>query len=155
MTECCVAAPLALEIDWEGEYIVRLHLLWAEDRTPTLATGTGRAVQEALTRYVAGEPVTWPELPLSGEGLSHFARRVLDELSRVPSGQMVSYGWLAAKAGSPKAARAVGRVMAGNPFPLVVPCHRVVGANGALTGFGPGLDMKEYLLRREGALEKE
>ena len=154
MTECCVAAPLALEIEWRGEYITRLHLGWAEDKAPTVTTEAGRAVQDALSRYVAGEDVVWPRLPFSGEGLSHFARRVLDELTRVPRGQMVSYGWLAAKVGSPKAARAVGRVMAHNPYPLLVPCHRVVGASGALTGFGPGLDMKAYLLKREGALKE-
>ncbi len=60
------------------------------------------------------------------------------------------YGWLAARAGAPRSARAVGRVMAGNRFPLLYPCHRVIGADGKLVGFGPGLPMKTYLLEREG-----
>lgn len=154
-TETCVAAPLALEIVWQDDAITAFHLAWAGDnRRPELATDAGRALQAALSRYVAGEAPNWPELPLRLDGLSPFARAVLDALARVPLGHIVSYGWLAARVGRPKAARAVGRVMAANPFPLVYPCHRVIGANGALTGFGPGIDMKKYLLEREGAEKK-
>lgn len=155
LTETCLAGPLALTIRWRGEAIVGMSLDWSKGKTRHLVTEAGEAVQAALERYVAGEEPHWPELPYNFEGLSDFSRKVLDELARVPRGQMVSYGWLAAKAGRPKAARAVGRVMARNPFPLFFPCHRVVGASGALTGFGPGLDMKHYLLEREGALDKK
>jgi len=81
-----------------------------------------------------------------------FRRAVLEETQRIPSGQTRTYGWLAERVGRPRAARAVGRVMATNPLPLVVPCHRVVGSNGSLTGYGGGLRMKETLLRAEGAL---
>src|SRR5207302_1259317 len=81
-----------------------------------------------------------------------FRRAVLEETQRIPSGQTRTYGWLAERVGRPRAARAVGRVMATNPLPLVVPCHRVVGSNGSLTGYGGGLRMKEALLRAEGAL---
>ncbi len=81
-----------------------------------------------------------------------FRRAVLEETLRIPSGQTRTYGWLAERVGRPRAARAVGRVMATNPLPLVVPCHRVVGSNGSLTGYGGGLHMKEALLRAEGAL---
>lgn len=151
MTEICVAEPLALSLEWRDGEVARLHLSWAADKTPSLSTPTGEALQAALVRYVAGEAPDWPTLPLRFAGLSDFSRRVMDALAQVPPGQKVSYGWLAARVGNPKAARAVGRVMANNPFPLLVPCHRVVGAGGALTGFGPGLEMKEYLLRREGA----
>ncbi|MEL7642188.1 MAG: MGMT family protein [Solidesulfovibrio sp.] len=151
-TETCLAGPLALTIHWQGDEVASLSLDWSKGKTRRLATEAGEAVQAALERYVAGEETDWPALPWRLEGLSDFARRVLAELARVPRGQMVSYGWLAAKAGRPKAARAVGRVMARNPFPMLVPCHRVVGADGTLTGFGPGLDMKRYLLEREGAL---
>jgi len=150
-TETCLAGPLALEIVWDGDAVAALHLLWSKDRQRALCTASGEAMQAALERYVAGEIPDWPALPYRLDGLSPFARRVLDELVRVPHGQKVTYGWLAARAGNPKAARAVGRVMANNPFPLVYPCHRVVGSSGALTGFGPGVDMKQYLLDREGA----
>lgn len=83
-------------------------------------------------------------------GLSSFARKVLELCGRIRPGRVMSYGELARIAGRPNAARAVGRILAGNPFPLVVPCHRVVGADGRLTGYGGGLAMKEALLQAEG-----
>ena len=81
-----------------------------------------------------------------------FNRRVLRELARVPYGEVVTYGELAARSARPRAARAVGTVMNRNPLPIVLPCHRVVGANGKLVGYAGGLDRKETLLRLEGAL---
>ena len=92
----------------------------------------------------SNSPSTWREL-------TPFARDVLAALQQVPAGATVSYGELAARAGHPGAARAVGRVMAGNPLPLVVPCHRVVGANGALTGYSgaAGVATKKWLLEFE------
>jgi len=85
-------------------------------------------------------------------GVAGFRRKVMEETMRIPAGETRSYGWLAARVGHPGAGRAVGRVMATNPLPLVVPCHRVVGSNGSLTGYGGGLPLKEALLRAEGAL---
>jgi methylated-DNA-[protein]-cysteine S-methyltransferase len=84
-------------------------------------------------------------------GLSPFRRAVLEETLRIPSGETRSYGWLARRVGHPRAARAVGRVMATNPLPIVVPCHRVVAGDGSLGGYGGGLPMKEALLKAEGA----
>jgi len=84
--------------------------------------------------------------------LADFNRRVLRELARVPYGEVVTYGELAARSARPRAARAVGTVMNRNPLPIVLPCHRVVGANGKLVGYAGGLDRKETLLRLEGAL---
>lgn len=81
-----------------------------------------------------------------------FGRTVLAELARVPFGEVTTYGALAAKAGKPRAARAVGTIMNRNPIPIVLPCHRVVGASGSLVGYGGGLERKEALLRLEGAL---
>ena len=80
-----------------------------------------------------------------------FSRRVLEELARVPYGETTTYGELALRADRPRAARAVGTVMNRNPIPIVLPCHRVVGRNGSLVGYGGGLDRKEALLRLEGA----
>jgi methylated-DNA-[protein]-cysteine S-methyltransferase len=85
-------------------------------------------------------------------GVSGFRRAVMEETMRIPAGRTLSYGAVAERVGYPRAARAVGRVMATNPLPLVVPCHRVVGSNGSLTGYGGGLHVKEALLRAEGAL---
>jgi methylated-DNA-[protein]-cysteine S-methyltransferase len=84
--------------------------------------------------------------------LAAFNRRVLRELARVPYGEVVTYGDLAARAARPRAARAVGTVMNRNPLPIVLPCHRVIGANGKLVGYAGGLERKETLLRLEGAL---
>jgi methylated-DNA-[protein]-cysteine S-methyltransferase len=87
------------------------------------------------------------DLRLGGD----FQAAVLRELAAVPYGQVTTYGALAARAGRPRAARAVGTVMNRNPVPIVLPCHRVVGANGSLTGYGGGLDRKQALLKLEGA----
>jgi O-6-methylguanine DNA methyltransferase len=76
---------------------------------------------------------------------------VLRELARVPYGRLDTYGGLAAKVGRPRAARAVGSVMHNNPIPIVLPCHRIVGANGSLTGYAGGLHVKRALLELEGA----
>jgi len=85
--------------------------------------------------------------------LSHGYRlAVLEELSRVPFGETVTYKDLAQRTGHPKASRAVGTAMATNPIPIVVPCHRVLRTGGALGGYGGGLDTKAWLLRHEGAL---
>jgi len=92
------------------------------------------------------------DLPLDLALLADFNRRVLRELARVPYGEVVTYGELAARAARPRAARAVGTVMNRNPLPIVLPCHRVIGANGKLVGYGGGLERKEALLRLEGAL---
>jgi methylated-DNA-[protein]-cysteine S-methyltransferase len=81
-----------------------------------------------------------------------YYRRVLAELARVGYGETTTYGTLAARSGNPRAARAVGTVMNRNPVPILLPCHRVVGANGSLTGYAGGLDRKEMLLRLEGSL---
>ena len=87
-------------------------------------------------------------------GVTGFRRAVMEETMRIPAGKTLSYGAVAERVGYPRAARAVGRVMATNPLPLVVPCHRVVGSNGSLTGYGAGLHVKEALLRAEGALDR-
>jgi methylated-DNA-[protein]-cysteine S-methyltransferase len=91
------------------------------------------------------------DLALDLRGVTPFGIRVLDELALVPYGQTATYGELAARAGKPGAARAVGSVMNRNPVPIVLPCHRIVGASGALVGYAGGLERKELLLRLEGA----
>ena len=80
-----------------------------------------------------------------------FYEEVLHELARVPYGMTTTYGTLAARVGHPRAARAVGTVMNRNPLPIVLPCHRVIGANGSLTGYAGGLHVKRALLELEGA----
>jgi methylated-DNA-[protein]-cysteine S-methyltransferase len=88
--------------------------------------------------------------PIDLSNLPPFWRFALQECGRVSRGTTISYGELAVRMGRPNAARAVGQAMAGNPLPIGVPCHRVVGADRTLTGFGAGLDVKRRLLELEG-----
>jgi methylated-DNA-[protein]-cysteine S-methyltransferase len=109
------------------------------------------SARRELDQYFEGERRSF-DLPLDVRFVADFNRRVLREVARVPYGEIVTYGELAARAARPKAARAVGMVMNRNPIPIVLPCHRVVGSNGKLTGYAGGLDRKEALLRLEGAI---
>ncbi len=81
-----------------------------------------------------------------------FQRAVWRELRRIPSGKTISYAELAKRIGRPKAVRAVGLANRSNPISIVVPCHRVIGSDGSLTGYGGGMERKDWLLRHEGAL---
>jgi len=113
-----------------------------------------RAVDSAraeLDQYFAGRRRAF-DLPVDLRGQPGFAVAVLAELAKVPYGHTQTYGELATRAGNPKAARAVGMVMNRNPLPIVLPCHRIVGASGSLVGYGGGLERKEQLLRLEGAM---
>jgi methylated-DNA-[protein]-cysteine S-methyltransferase len=103
-----------------------------------------------LQRYFAGEAVDFSRYPVDLSGLPHFVQRALLAARGIPYGQVRTYGWVAARAGNAKAARAVGQAMSRNPVALLIPCHRVVGAGGRLTGFGGGLPMKRALLGLEG-----
>jgi methylated-DNA-[protein]-cysteine S-methyltransferase len=102
-----------------------------------------------LRAFAEGERVDLAA-DIDWSGIAGFRRAVMEETMRIPAGETRTYGWLARKVGRPRAARAVGRVMATNPFPIVVPCHRVVGSDGSLRGYGAGLDVKAALLRLEG-----
>jgi methylated-DNA-[protein]-cysteine S-methyltransferase len=105
-------------------------------------------VRRELDEYFEGRRREF-DLPLDLR-VAPFYADVLRELARVPYGHTDTYGALAKRAGKPKAARAVGTVMNRNPIPIVLPCHRIVGANGALTGYAGGLDVKRHLLQLEG-----
>ncbi len=103
--------------------------------------------REQLQAYFAGE-LTEFDLPLAPR-TTPFQGKVLTELRKVPYGATISYGGLARRVGNPKASRAVGAANGRNPIPIVIPCHRVIGANGDLTGFGGGLETKRRLLALE------
>jgi methylated-DNA-[protein]-cysteine S-methyltransferase len=108
-------------------------------------------VRLELDEYFEGRRHTF-DLELDLRALPEFNLAVLHELAEVPFGEVTTYGTLAKRVGHPHAARAVGTVMNRNPIPIVLPCHRVIGANGKLVGYGGGLDVKEKLLRLEGAI---
>nr|WP_236544110.1 methylated-DNA--[protein]-cysteine S-methyltransferase [Spiractinospora alimapuensis] len=113
------------------------------------APGALREVTEQLSAYFAGELRTFT-LSLAPEG-TEFQRGVWRALTRLPYGQTTSYGELATSLGKPGASRAVGLANGRNPISIVVPCHRVIGADGSLTGYGGGLPRKRHLLTLEGA----
>lgn len=103
--------------------------------------------RQQLAEYFAGDRKDF-DLPLQLSG-TEFQLRVLEELQRIPYGKTCSYGDIAARIGRPKAMRAVGAANGRNPIPIIIPCHRVIGSGGSLTGFGGGLDTKAALLRLE------
>jgi methylated-DNA-[protein]-cysteine S-methyltransferase len=106
-----------------------------------------RAAADQLDSYFAGELTTF-DLPLAPLG-SEFQQRVWAALQEIPYGETESYGQLAERIGSPGAARAVGLANGKNPIGIVIPCHRVVGSDGSLTGYGGGIDRKRQLLDLE------
>jgi methylated-DNA-[protein]-cysteine S-methyltransferase len=105
-------------------------------------------VRRELDEYFDGRRREF-DLAIDLRGRSEFTRVVLERLAGVPYGQVTTYGSLAADVGKPRAARAVGTIMNRNPIPIVLPCHRVVGSNGSLVGYGGGLERKRLLLDLE------
>ena len=139
-----------------GGDVSKVQVLIRKDGAARLeddGSGPGGAVlartREQLNEYFARTRTTF-DLPLAPAG-SAFERRVWDALRAIPYGSTVSYGELARRLGDPRATRAVGAANGKNAIPIIVPCHRVVGARGELTGFGGGLDRKRWLLEHEGA----
>lgn len=144
--------PLCLELSWRSGLLTRLCLRWStpEDNS-RFFTPWSASLCKWLHQYLTGTLGGCPEIPLDWNNISGFSRRVLSALqTQVPAGQWISYGGLAERSGCPGAARAVGKIMASNPWPLIVPCHRVLGSAGQLTGYGGGLDIKWFLLKKEG-----
>ena len=140
--------PLGLVATPDGLVGVRFH---AHAFPADGASAVLDAAAQQLDAYFSGE-LTDFELPLDLQG-SEFQRRCWLALATIPYGQTVSYGEQARRLGfGPEKARAVGAANGQNPLPLVLPCHRVIGADGSLTGFGGGLSMKRFLLEHEGAL---
>jgi methylated-DNA-[protein]-cysteine S-methyltransferase len=148
-------------IAWSEQGLVALTLpkpteAEALDQLPASsgpAPGTGLDVgvlADKLRRYFEGQVVAFDE-PLDPTIGTEFQRRVWAVTRSIPSGETRTYGQVARDAGSAAAARAVGQSMARNPWPILVPCHRVLGSDGSLTGFGGGVDMKRRMLEMEGA----
>jgi len=113
--------------------------------------GPFKQVENELAAFFAGELQAF-SVKLAPRG-SNFQEEVWNELRRIPTGKTLTYAELAAKIGRPKAIRAVGAANARNPISIIVPCHRVVGSNGALTGYAGGLERKEWLLRHEASVQ--
>lgn len=131
-----------------SDVVFRLHPE-SKQESRTLMTNAFKQLED----YLRGQRRHF-DLPLNSDSLSAFARRVHGELLKVPYGSVITYGALAARVGSPMAARAVGTVMSSNPFPLVVPCHRVVNADGSIGRYSAcqGTRTKRWLIELESGL---
>jgi len=157
----------AVAVAWRGKVVTRISIghssevaaiasLPSQDASPT--NEPPEFVQELVQRlqsYAAGDTaVTFGDVPLDLAHLSPFQKKVVDRCRGIAAGMTRSYGELANLAGYPGAARAVGSVMSSNRFPIVIPCHRVVGSGGALGGFSApqGISLKERMLVLEGSL---
>lgn len=140
-------------LEEEEDALCGLH--FCPDGVPDLEPLPRRVVQtpllqeaeEQLTEYFAGVRREF-DLPLAPKG-TPFQQAVWAQLLQIPYGESCTYGQLAAALGKPSASRAVGNACRSNPLAILIPCHRVVGANGSLTGYTGGLDVKEYLLELE------
>ena len=124
-----------------GKRVVRPDPDWREDSKPLKET------IRQLRAYFSGDLETF-DLPLAPEG-TVFQQEIWRRLCEIPYGKTISYGELARRIGNPNASRAVGLANGSNPIPIVIPCHRVIGSNGKLTGYGGGLPIKEKLLALE------
>jgi len=151
-----VPAPIGrLIVASDGASIVGVWMANASPSDPSWASARGedaclREARAQLDAYFAGRLRQF-DLPLSPNG-TEFQRRVWLALQAIPFGTTISYAELARHVGSGAAVRAVGAANGRNPIPIIVPCHRVIGSDGSLTGFGGGLDRKRWLLTHEGAL---
>lgn len=124
-----------------------IHPSWTNDPAPFAA------LREQLKAYFAGELVNF-DLSIRPSG-TDFQKSVWKALLDIPFGETTSYGALAATIGRPKASRAVGAANGANPIPIVIPCHRVIGADRSMTGFGGGIETKSFLLELEGFSDAE
>ncbi|MDP8224384.1 MAG: methylated-DNA--[protein]-cysteine S-methyltransferase [Candidatus Lernaella stagnicola] len=149
---------------WSDESFPRvlaILLPGEEQRQAVAATSRGRKLPPLAARladYLAGKPVRFSLRELDWTGISEFRREVMRACVAIRRGSVTTYGKLAEQAGRKNAARAVGAAMARNPFPLVIPCHRVVASDGHLHGFGGGMEalaLKRRLLEHEGHVMRD
>jgi methylated-DNA-[protein]-cysteine S-methyltransferase len=141
-------------LDWEDFESRMRELLRLQYGTPVLQHARAPDdIRSALSRYFQGELASLSAIKWRVAGTA-FQRKVWTALTAIPAGTTISYGRLAARLAMPKAIRAVGLANGSNPISVVVPCHRVIGANGSLTGYGGGLPRKRWLLEHEGVVLK-
>jgi methylated-DNA-[protein]-cysteine S-methyltransferase len=135
-------------LDWE-DYEDRMLRLFRLHYTEELVAGRTE-VRQTIEEYFAGDLQALDRIPVLARG-TPFQQEVWAALRTIPAGTTLSYSGLAQQIGRPAAVRAVGLANGSNPIGVVVPCHRVIGANGSLTGYGGGLERKSWLLNHEGA----
>ena len=143
------SSPLGLLLIEANERAVRRIHFGAEPHTPPRGNTVTRLCRQQLDEYFAGARRVF-DLPLEPTG-TPFQQQVWRQLRAIDFGATDSYAAVAARVGRPRAVRAVGAANGANPLAIVVPCHRVIGSNGKLTGYAGGLERKAWLLRHEGA----
>lgn len=142
-------------LDWSDHEARLTYLLGLNYRPFAPEPGAApAAMRQALAAYFEGEHGSLAGIPWRAEG-TPFQRALWEALAKIPAGGTLSYAALAAMLGRPRAVRAVGAANGANPISVVVPCHRAIGSDGTLTGYGGGLDRKRWLLRHEGAAFRE
>ncbi|TLZ55767.1 MAG: methylated-DNA--[protein]-cysteine S-methyltransferase [Methanobacteriota archaeon] len=135
-----------VRVEHDGDRIREIHL-----GARTSATEAASPIAQDLSRYFHGESADLGRYRVDLTGYTDFQRRVYEETRAIPPGEVRTYGEIARAIGKPGASRAVGNALGRNPACIVIPCHRVVGANGGLGGFTGGLRWKRALLRLEGS----
>jgi methylated-DNA-[protein]-cysteine S-methyltransferase len=134
--------------DYESRMLYLLQLHYGKNGFKLKPAYNPHGLRDVIERYFAGELNAIVDIPVETAGTT-FQRSVWNELRRIPSGAAISYGKLAEQIARPKALRAVGLANGANPVGIVVPCHRVIGSKGSLTGYGGGLERKRWLLEHE------
>jgi methylated-DNA-[protein]-cysteine S-methyltransferase len=134
--------------DYESRMLRLLRLHYGKNGFKLEPACNPHGLRDAIRRYFAGDVAAIDHISVETAG-THFQRSVWNELRKIPGGAAVSYGKLAEQIAHPKAVRAVGLANGANPIGIVVPCHRVIGADGSLTGYGGGLERKRWLLEHE------
>lgn len=134
--------------DYEPRMLRLLRLHYGKKGYRLEPAHNPHGLRDAMDRYFAGDVEAINDIPVQTSG-TPFQRSVWKELRKIPSGAVVSYGKLAGKIARPTAVRAVGLANGSNPIGVVVPCHRVIGSDGSLTGYGGGLERKRWLLEHE------
>lgn len=132
----------------EPQFLQRLFKAFGE--RPVIRSGALDPTRRQLDRYFSGKRLTF-DLEVDLSAVHGFSRKVLEASTRIPVGSVITYGEIAAKAGSPRASRAAGNALHINPVPIIVPCHRIVRTGGNLGGYGGGVPVKVWLLEHEGA----
>lgn len=144
-------------LDWsdhEARLIKLLNTHYRGDRFSLQDKTNPGGLTEIMQRYFAGELAAIDSVPVMTAG-TEFQRTVWQQLRQIPCGEIITYGELAKRIGRPTASRAVGMANGSNPISIVVPCHRVIGSQGALTGYAGGVARKQWLLKHEGYLPQD
>jgi methylated-DNA-[protein]-cysteine S-methyltransferase len=134
--------------EYESSLLRQLRMHYGENGLRVESARNPHGLSDAISSYFGGDLEAIDRVPVETAGTS-FQRRVWHELRKIPCGTTISYAELAQRIGRSSAVRAVGMANGSNPVPIVVPCHRVIGSNGSLTGYGGGIERKRWLLAHE------